>query len=183
MRHELNALLVLIILTLSREVLLRLLLAQENFVLILRDVRVRSRWNCEWRVRRDVLSFEGAIARVRHQMHSVPVCEVSRVNLLVLPQVVVLALVAVVKRVLVLLVVSGVLVGSCDGLVLFWSQRLLTAFVVERLEHNLPLLGSLAISVESLLWPCCWVLLLEEWHTSLTVGHVLHLVADVPRTS
>ena len=118
MRHALNALLVLIILTLSCEVLLRLLLAQENLVLILRDVRVRSRWNCEWRVWRDVLSFEGAIACVRHQMHSVSVCEISRVNLLVLPQVVALALVAVVKSVLVLLVVSGVLLGSCDGLIL-----------------------------------------------------------------
>ena len=118
MRHALNALLVLIILTLSREVLLRLLLAQENLVLILRDVRVWSRWNCKWRVRRDVLSFEGAIACVRHQMHCVPVCDVGRVHLLVLPQVVALALVAVVKSVLLLLVVSGVLLGSCDGLIL-----------------------------------------------------------------
>ena len=118
MRHALNALLVLIILTLSREVLLRLLLTQENLMLILRDVRVWSRWNCKWRVRRDVLGFEGAIACVRHQMHSIPVCDVSRVYLLVLPQVVALALVAVMKSVLVLLVVSSVLLGSFDCLIL-----------------------------------------------------------------
>ena len=87
--------------------------------------------------------------------------------------------VAVVGRLLVLPVVALVLVRGRDGLVLLRGESLL-AFVMERLEHHLPLLEYLCVFVKSFLWSSCLILLLMEWNASLTVVNLLWLLSEIP---